>query len=248
VRPELLVFPDAASAGRALAAATAKAANASLERSDRFSWVVSGGKSPEPYWDALATQYSTEVPWDRVHLFWADERAVPAGDPESNVGAVRRKLLSRLPIPEANVHPIHGEITPPTRAAAAYDRELRSYFGTTGALPERGFDLVTLGLGPDGHTASLFPAPFPSVPPGAWVASTPPAPVPPAVPRITLGPDLLDRSVEVAFLVTGSEKRDILGEVLGPSARGASPAGRVRALHRVRWFVDAGAAGPLDRR
>jgi 6-phosphogluconolactonase len=166
----------------------------------------------------------------------------------SNFGLARRWLLPPLGLPDAHVHRIHGERRPVARAAAEYEAELRSYWGVEGSKdpPASTFDFVVLGVGPDGHTASLFP-PLPTGRPSReWVAPVAPPTLPPAVERVTLTLRVINRSDEVAFLVCGSEKQGIVQRILRGRNRGDQrlPAARVGARSRLRWFLDAAAAGP----
>jgi 6-phosphogluconolactonase len=252
VATETLVLPDPETAGRALAAAVAESACTTLSRQARFSLVVSGGRTPEPFLRSLAVDYVASVAWDRVDLFWADERAVPATDPESNVGFVTALLGPQLTEAGLRLHPMLGARVPSSAAASLYETELRAYFGVgpQAEVPTETFDFVALGLGPDGHTASLFPPPFLAPPETAWVTGTPPAPVAPHVPRISLGFGVINRSRDVAFLVTGADKQRILRAVRHPSddRERSLPAARIRAVRRLRWFVDAAAAGTGEDR
>jgi len=245
---ETVVRPDPEATGRAVAEAIAEAAGSVLERSDRFSLVLSGGHTPETLFRQLATDFRAEIDWPHVHLFWTDERAVGPDDPSSNFGLARRSLIQPLGLSDAQVHRIHGERRPVARAAAEYEAELRAYWSAAGSKepPKSTFDFVVLGVGPDGHTASLFPPMGADRPSREWVAPVAPPALPPAVERVTLTLSVLNRSEEVAFLVCGSEKQGIVQRILRGHDQGAKrlPAGRVRALGRLRWFLDAAAAGP----
>jgi 6-phosphogluconolactonase len=244
---ETLVFPDPEATCRALGAGVVEAAREVLERSDRFSLVLPGGHTPQALFRRLAGEFRSRLDWSRVHLFWTDERAVGPDDPASNFGLARRTLLGPLGLPGPSVHRIRGEDRPLERAAQEYEEDLRQYFGpgSGAALPATTFDFVVLGVGPDGHTASLFPSSPTGNRPDRWVVATPRAPLPPRVERVTLTLPMLNRSREVAFLACGPDKRAIVRRILEgpPRGPGGPPAARVEAFDRLRWFLDAAAAG-----
>jgi 6-phosphogluconolactonase len=213
---------------------------AAIAASGRFAVALAGGSTPRRLYELLAAPsagYRAAHPWGRTHVFFGDERAVPPDDPESNYGMARDALLARVPVPGENVHRIRGEEDPEV-AARRYEDELRAFFG---AAPR--FDLVLLGMGADGHTASLFPGSPALDDPARWVA----APFVPAlgVRRITLTLRALESASRVVFLVSGAAKAPVLARILsgGPGAM-AFPAGRVRApAGSVLWLVDRAAAG-----
>jgi 6-phosphogluconolactonase len=246
VTREIDVAEGADAACRALAGEIARAIRASAEAGERFALAIPGGRTPEGLFRHLAVTYRGRIDWSKVDLFWTDERAVPPDDPSSNYGLALRTLIEPIGRPAPTVHRILGELEPTARAARLYEAEVRGCFTARprGKPGEATFDLAVLGVGRDGHTASLFPgAAEPEA--GRWVVATPPAPQPPEVERVTLTLPALGLSREVVFLVCGPEKREIvraiLGEAGGPGA--ALPAARVTALGRVRWFLDRAAAG-----
>jgi 6-phosphogluconolactonase len=228
----------------ALAAAglVAEAARAAVDARGRFTLAVAGGSTPLPAYRRLAEPaLATGVPWPDVHVFWGDERCVPPDDPSSNQRAVREALLDRVPVEADHVHPIRcgGD---PERAAATYEALLRTTFpDATGPS----FDLVLLGLGENGHTASLFPGDPALAPSRRWV-------LPVRVPgqpfaRITLSAELLNRARAVVFLVSGEAKAAVLHQVLeGPPRPAVLPAQLIRP-HRTEplWLVDRAAASRL---
>jgi len=205
----------------------------------RVAICLAGGSSPKQLYQLLATEaYRTRIPWDRVHWFIGDERFVPAGDPLNNMGVARRTLLDRF-APEANIHPIATDTSDPDQAARRYERELQSFYGTDVLDPAKPlFDTVLLGVGPDGHTASLFPG-YPAIEEtGRWVVGVPKAHVEPFVPRVTLTLPALDSCHEMLFEAAGSEKRAILTRLL---AGENLPANRARAMGETVWLVDRAA-------
>jgi 6-phosphogluconolactonase len=200
---------------------------------------LSGGSTPKVLFELLATdEYSKRVPWQRVHLFWGDERFVPPDDPDCNYGMTRATLLSKVPVPDTNVHPIPSDGTPDD-AAARYERLLQDEYGATTLDPARPlFDVNFLGLGEDGHTASLIPGQPVLEERRRWVA---PVPHGREHVRITLTYPALESSRVVAFLVAGPAKAKILKTVRS----GASdlPAARLKPNGELIWFVDRAAAG-----
>jgi len=220
-----------------------------VRESGRFVVALAGGSTPRRLYELLATaQYADRVDWTRTHVFWGDERGVPPHDPASNYRMAREALLDPLSVPEANVHRIRGE-DPPARAAAAYERELRVAFATPEGpptvAPGRRFDLVLLGMGENGHTASLFPGLAAVRETERWVVAEHVADV--AMWRITLTPPVLNAAAHVVFLVSGADKAATLQRVLeGPVEPDALPAQAIAPCAGVlTWLVDAAAAAKL---
>jgi 6-phosphogluconolactonase len=242
---ETFVFPDCEAASRALASTVAGLLGSALEEAPRASIAVSGGKTPGPLFTLLGSEFRTRVDWSRVHVFWTDERAVPVTDPGSNFRLANERWLVPARVPPENLHPIPCGTAPVDEAARRYESELRRFFGggDRRATPE-GFDVTLLGVGLDGHVASIFPPAPASSDSGAWVTWTETAPQPPHVARVSVALDFLNRSRDVLFLVCGREKHAILRDVLDPVAgRGEGlPAARVVARDRLEWFLDAAAA------
>jgi 6-phosphogluconolactonase len=216
------VLPDAVALARAAVDAWRAAAAEGVRARGRFAVAISGGKTPLPAYALLAREPG--LPWAETDVFFADERCVPPGDPRSNYGAARAALLGHVP---ARVHRIVGE-REPEEAARAYEAELRATLGERPAL-----DLVLLGVGDDGHTASLFPG-SPALDERArLVLATPAPPGALAAWRVTLGLAALDGARRACFLVEGEGKRAPLARIL---AGEDLPAARVRAAE-VRWLV-----------
>lgn len=219
------------------------AAEAMVAR-DRFCVALSGGSTPRAMYSQLSSgEFNAQVDWNCVHVFWSDERCVPPDHAESNYRMAQEAWLDRAPIPPGQVHRVHGEAEP-EQAAADYERDLRSFFGH--GAPR--FDLVLLGLGEDGHTASIFPG-APAIHEQArWVMpvahTTPPLPRAPRVSRVTLTPVVLNASAVVAFMVTGASKAACLAQVLnGPYQPDVQPAQIVQpSSGRLLWLIDQAAA------
>jgi 6-phosphogluconolactonase len=202
-------------------------------RLPRFTLVLAGGGTPQPVYRRLAAD--PETPWGRTLLFQGDERCVPRDAPESNWGAALRALAG-APIPEAAVFAVRGEL-PPAEAAAEYEGRIRAVFGLPAAeTAPPAFDLILLGMGPDGHTASLFPGSPALDERRRWVTHTPAPPLEPRVPRVTMTLPVLNAARQVVFLVAGRQKLDILDEILRNPEESARryPAARIR---RAVWFV-----------
>jgi 6-phosphogluconolactonase len=211
----------------------------------RFAVALSGGSTPRPLYELLsAPPYREAFPWARTHWFWGDERFVPHDDPESNYRMVREAMLARAPVPAANVHPVPTEGLTPQEAALSYEKELHSFYGGPTLSPDRPlFDITFLGLGPDGHIASLFPHTAILGERTRWVGAVIGAR---PEPRITLTYPALESSREIAFLVTGEAKRPTLEGLLEGNLD--LPAARLHPVHgSVRLFVDR-AAAPSEAR
>jgi 6-phosphogluconolactonase len=205
----------------------------------RVAICLTGGSSPKQLYQLLATDgYRNQIPWDRVHWFIGDERFVPADDPLNNMGVARGIFLDRC-APAANIHPIPTDTANPDEAARRYESELKSFYGANeldcaGPL----FDVVLMGVGPDGHTASLFPD-YPAIEvTERWVVGVPKAHVEPFVPRVSLTLPALNSCREMLFEASGPDKRAILTRVL---AGENLPANRAHSTGETIWLVDAAA-------
>jgi 6-phosphogluconolactonase len=205
----------------------------------RVAVCLTGGSSAKALYELLATDACrNRIPWERVHWFIGDERFVAADDALNNMAMARRSFLDRC-APSANIHPISTDTPDPDQAARRYESELKSFHGTDRLDPARPlFDLVLMGVGPDGHTASLFPG-YPAIEQtAAWVTGVPKAHVAPFVPRVSLTLPALNSCREMLFEVSGSDKRAILTRVL---AGEDLPANRAHATGETVWLVDEAA-------
>ena len=213
-----------------------------ITRQGHFSVALAGGSTPQELYHLLVQPtFIEQVEWSKVHLFWGDERCVPADHPDSNYGMSRRIMLGNLQIPQVNIHRILGEQLP-EKAAQAYEHELRSFFKVKG--PPR-LDLVLLGMGEDGHTASLFPGSPALGEQSAWVVAVEhQVPPPPLVSRITLTLTVINAAAHVLFLVSGSIKANCLFQVYsGVSTPPFLPAQLVNPMNgELLWLVDHDAA------
>lgn len=214
-----------------------------LAEADRFGVVLSGGTTPNRMYELLAAQpLRDKVDWARVHIFWSDERCVPPEDPRSNFGMARGALLSHIPIDESNIHRVRGELPAPA-AAADYQADLERYFGGG----ECRFDLVLLGLGDDGHTASLFPGSTALLERRLWVVKA--APPSPGPDRVSLTFPALNVAACVMFMVSGSEKAEMVSRVLTDFSSPPLPAQLVAPRRgELRWMLDRQAAAKIDPR
>jgi 6-phosphogluconolactonase len=206
----------------------------------RVAICLSGGSSPKQMFELLATDaWRDRIPWDRVHWFIGDERFVPATDPNNNMAMARKAFLDRC-APPANVHPIEVDSASPVEAAARYESELKSFYGADRLDPARPlFDMVMLGVGPDGHTASLFPGYPAENETRRWVTEVPEAHVAPFVPRISLTLPVLASCHEMLFEASGAGKRAILTRVLNDGED--LPATRARSQGETIWLMDKAA-------
>jgi 6-phosphogluconolactonase len=205
----------------------------------RVAICLTGGSSPKQLYQLLATDgWRDQIPWDRVHWFIGDERFVPKDDPLNNMGMARRIFLDRC-APAANIHPIPTDTTDPDEAARRYASELQSFYGANELDCGRPlFDIVLMGVGPDGHTASLFPD-YPAIEETKrWVVGVPKAHVEPFVPRVSLTLPVLGSCREMLFEASGPDKRAILTRVL---AGENLPANRVHSTGETVWLVDTAA-------
>lgn len=240
------VFADARAVANAAVEGLVEAAARAIDTAGRFLVALPGGSTPRAMCAQLAAPgYADRVEWESVHVFWGDERCVPPSDPASNFAMANEMLLDHVGVRPGHIHRIHGE-DDPERAAGDYERLLRRAFSTPEGPPalEAGsrFDLVVLGMGDDGHTASLFPG-TPAVREiQRWVIPAE-APVSPRR-RVSLTPPLINAAAEKLFLVTGASKADALARVLrGPNDPDTLPA---QTIEDARWLVDASAASMLE--
>ena len=231
------VYADMEALSKAAAELFAQESLRAVASRGRFAVLLSGGETPRRTYQLLATApFKDRVPWPAVHIFWGDERYVPAGDPRSNARMVQQELLDHVPVPGDQIHPIpYG--SSPRETAREYENTLRTFF--SGGPPR--FDLVFLGLGGNGHTASLFPG-TPAL--DEWQRWASEVSVPEEGPqRITLTAPVINQAECVAFLVAGAGKAHILQEVLeGSPDPHRVPARMIKPDGQLRWLVDRDAA------
>jgi len=208
---------------------------------DRFAISLAGGSTPKRVYELLATPaYSSYIDWTKVHLFWGDERCVPLDHADSNYRMVQEALIAHVPIPPENVHGVPVSAPTPQEAAALYEKELKAYYGAEAFDPAKPlFDVMLLGMGPDGHTASLFPGTEALNEKSAWTTSIIDAKKPPPE-RVTLTFPAIEASAAILFLVAGADKREALAGALAKDP--ALPAARIETEAPVLWFIDKAAA------
>jgi 6-phosphogluconolactonase len=239
--PQVHVFRDPEALSLAAADLFVNLAQQSIAKQGRFAVALSGGSSPKRLYVLLGSlPHRDAVSWPQVHFFWADERCVPPDHPESNYKLAFDTLLSNVPVPEANVHRMKGE-EEPGNAAKDYEEALQGYFRILG-IPA--FDLIILGVGEDGHTASLFPGS-----PVLREATRLVFPVyleRPKRDRVTLTLPVLNEASHILFLASGRTKAGVVSGIIDGNNQQHYPAGLVRPANgEVVWFIDREAAEKL---
>jgi 6-phosphogluconolactonase len=231
---------------QAAAEEVVRAANQAVAQRGRFTIALSGGSTPKNLYTLLATNARTSLPWDRMNFFWSDERHVPPEDQESNYRMAEEAMLSKVPVAAGNVFRVPTENPDAAAAAEAYEQTLRKFFAVEAEQVPR-FDLILLGMGPDGHTASLFPETTAlrersRLVVANWVEKL-------KTSRITFTLPLLNAADCVAFLVSGTDKASVLHDVLEGNGPGEQyPAKLVRpADGKLIWFLDRAAASGLKQ-
>jgi 6-phosphogluconolactonase len=244
---ELVVLQDQAALSEEAAERFSTIAESAVAQAGRFTVALAGGSTPRPVYARLVTEpYRSRIPWRRTIVFWGDERCVPPDHPDSNYRMAEETLLRHLPVAPEGVYRMRGEDPEPARAASNYEQLLRAAFQLeAGAVPR--FDLILLGMGGDGHTASLFPGSSALAERAHLVAA-------PYVERLlayrlTLTLPVINAAAAILFLISGREKAEILRSVLDPSwSDNQIPARQVCPRDgRLIWLVDQAAASLLDR-
>ncbi|MGD8883641.1 MAG: 6-phosphogluconolactonase [Desulfobacterales bacterium] len=244
--PEIEIVADIDAMSRAAAETIVEHISESLQRRDVYSIALSGGSSPRRLYALLAddARRQAQIPWDRIHFFWGDERHVPPSHPDSNYRMAYDALLSKVPIPSTNIHRIRAEDSDADKAAADYEQEICRFFKIdAGQMPR--FNCVLLGMGPDGHTASLFPG-TPALEEtkrlavANWVEKFQSY-------RLTLTISVINNADRIIFLVSGEEKADTLKAVLEDDIKSNRyPVQRIQPSDgKLMWFLDQSAAGRL---
>jgi 6-phosphogluconolactonase len=246
MQQRIAIYPDSESLSQEAARLIIRLAQEAIVTHGRFTLALAGGSTPRKLYSLLASDpYRGQIDWTRVDIFWSDERCVPPDHPESNYRMAYEVMLSKLPIPAANIHRMPAEQADRQAAAESYAAELRRVFGTAG-VPV--FDLIQLGMGPEGHTASLFPHQAALHERERLVL---PVSVPKPPPeRLTFTPPILQAARHILFLVTGSDKAEAVRAVL--EDQGSPDDYPARLVHaaagEVAWLLDTAAAAALQRR
>jgi 6-phosphogluconolactonase len=237
---ELRVYADGEQFASAAAELFVNLATESIGARGFFRVALSGGSTPRRVYKLLATEgFNRRVDWEHVEIFWGDERYVPADAPDSNYRMTDEALLRNVPLPAANIHRVPTNISPPHAAADAYENNIRKCFGDSFSVPQ--FDLIYLGLGSNGHTASLFPGSQALQERSRLVV----ADFVPEVDqwRISMSAPLLNHGRTVVFLIAGGEKAEVLREVLlGPRDPQRLPAQLIVPEGKLLWLTDRAAA------
>jgi len=245
VKPLVKIFPNTSVMSLAAADIFSEQVNEAGKKQHSVHVALSGGSTPTKLFQLLSqSPYQETIPWEKIHFYWADERCVPPEDAESNYGQAWQSLLSKVPVPAQNIHRVKGELEP---KAAAQDYIVQLKQNATGALSWPVFDCVLLGMGDDGHTASLFPGQVNSA------ETTSPAIAVTAdymgrpANRVTLTPLVFNSARHILFLVSGENKARALSEVInGASDPLHFPAQRIRPVNGdVTWIIDQDAAALL---
>ena len=241
MKPHITVYPDRAALMAGAADILVAAASQAIAERGRWTWALSGGSTPEGVYALLGTAPRRDrLDWSKAYVFWGDERCVPPSDPQSNYGMARRALLDHVPIPAANIYRIRGELAPET-AAQLYGRAIQDCFGLERRQWPQ-FDTMLLGLGADGHTASLFPGSdilerHESLVAETWAASM-------GQYRVSLTLPTINAARDKVFLVAGADKASVVREIVQATGRVAEyPAARIEGA---RWLLDAAAAAELE--
>ena len=235
--PEIRILSDCAASLTLLEIAHQSTAQRGL-----FMLAVSGGKTPQSYFKTLAeSPYREKLPWHLTSIFWVDERCVPDTRPESNFNNAFNLLLSKVPIPTGNINPILVNNIDPVKAVNLYEQKVRSSFNikiTDGGFPA--FDLIILGMGSDGHIASLFPDSSVLKEKSRWFVVVPPPVVSPSIERITMTIPLINTARNVIFLISGEGKKQALDAVLDGNQGSKYPASLIKPEGNLYWFIDDG--------
>jgi 6-phosphogluconolactonase len=242
-RFQVRVFQDLEEMSRVSAELFATLSKKSIASHGRFVVALSGGSTPHRLYSLLGSPwYRNDIDWSRVYIFWTDERCVPKDHPESNYRLAHEAFLSRVPLPAQNIHRIRGE-DDPRKAAEAYEDELRNFFSSPGTIV---FDLIILGVGEDGHTASLFPGS-----PALDERMRPAVPVyleEPKINRVTLTLPVLNYAAQVLFLASGRAKAGAVHEIVEEGNPKQYPAGLVQPLQSSAvWMIDREASSALAK-
>jgi 6-phosphogluconolactonase len=234
-KPEIIIVRDVGELARKAAEQFVALAGAAVARAARFAVALSGGSTPRALYELLgSTEYRERIDWRHVHLFWGDERCVPPDHSESNFRMVRKIWISQIQIPAENIHRMEGE-KEPCAAAAAYEQELQQFFAPApGQMPR--FDLILLGVGADGHTASLFPGNAALDEQERFVVADYVEKL--KAHRVTLTLPVINAAAQVTLLVSGASKAAVVRRILRGSETAKLPAAKVRPANgSLAWLI-----------
>ncbi len=251
MKPNIRYFPDLEALSLEATHFIFQTANKCVAEKGLFSMVLSGGNTPRRLYELLSLgPFAQEMPWPYIHFFWGDERCVPPDHPDSNYGLAYRSLLSKIPLPETNVHRVPVESGTGPETALEYEKEIQAFFRQPDskrsligpdveikAIPS--FDLILLGVGKDGHTASLFPGDPALMEKQHLTAYVPKPGLAPEFARITMTLPLINQADCVLFLVSAAEKKEVIKVILHESDAGRYryPAAQVNPKGKICWFI-----------
>jgi 6-phosphogluconolactonase len=237
---QVIVFKDAPELARAAAEMIMACARDAITRRGKFAIALSGGSTPEAAYEIIHRDFAAGENWAKWFIFLGDERAVPADDPRSNLGMARRTMLHGLPIPPEHIFPLRTELSLEA-AATDYEARIKAFFGNS----EPQFDLILLGLGDDGHTASLFPGLPARHEQRKLVTFSPPGTLPPPVDRITFTFPLINLGRKVVFLMAGAKKKSVVRQLLSADVNPELiPAANVHPVNgELVYMMDQAASG-----
>lgn len=246
-QPQIVIVPDKDALAEVAADMIVEQALAAVAARDRFTIALTGGSTPRPVYERLATgERAARMPWERAFVFWSDDRAVPPDDDRSNYKLAHDALLGRIALPQAQIQPMFANGDDLDAAARRYAGVVRTL--VPGSPPR--FDLVLLGMGPDGHTASLFPHSPQLAATDELVVATPPAPLDPHVPRLTFTTTLINAAANVLIMLAGADKAERVQQVIeGPRDTERLPSQLVApGGGTLTWIMDQAAASKLSKR
>ncbi|MFB6285318.1 MAG: 6-phosphogluconolactonase [Candidatus Bipolaricaulia bacterium] len=247
VSPEVRVFPDLEGLSREAAREVRRVINEAAAQFGRCAVALAGGSTPRRLYEILAHDESEEIPWENVHAFWGDERCVPPDHDASNVRLARETLIDHVDLPPGNIHAVPVQAGSPDAIASAYEAELRAFFTESTAIQSGWprFDLVLLGIGGDGHTASLFPD-SPALDAGdRWVTPSQAPEDADVRDRVTLTLPVINHARAAFVMTAGASKQPVVREILETPEAAVMryPAARVHPRGRLVWWVDRAAIG-----
>ncbi|MBT8406614.1 MAG: 6-phosphogluconolactonase [Deltaproteobacteria bacterium] len=243
MKPEIRTHPNLEDLSRAAAEYICEIAEGAIKERGIFTFVLAGGSTPRLLYEELASQpIASRIDWQHTHLFWGDERFLPPDHPDSNFFLAFKSLISKVELPPANINRISTEIGSIQAAAEGYEKTLRKFFLPAVGSEEEpyfpSFDVVLLGLGEDGHTASLFPCDAALEEKTKWAVAVDGSTAAPSIPRVSLTLPVLNEARHVVFLASGASKRKVFREILNNPEKTGYPAARVEPSGRLLWFID----------
>ncbi|MFH1653328.1 MAG: 6-phosphogluconolactonase [Pseudomonadota bacterium] len=233
---EVAHFKNSSELSKASASLVSQMAKDAVEKRGLFTFVLSGGHTPKPLYELFSREpYLSQMPWKDVHLFWGDERFVDQNHQENNFWLAHSSFISKVPIPDENVHPISTDADGVELAAIRYEKEIRTFFGSADPV----FDLMLMGIGPDGHTASLFPGSYTLDEKEKYVVSAEAPPDMPVSERITMTLPIINMARNALFLVSDETKKNIVDLILKEPDKAIKlyPSALVSCREKTIWYL-----------